>query len=115
MGRDALSIGANTFQFFTRNPRGGSAKALDQADIDAFSETGADNGFGPLAPAHAPTRSTCSADEDAAFRARDHAGLTCSAWWIPGNLYNFHPGSVDRAEDAGIALIVAQLNAVLTP
>ena len=62
MGHDALSIGANTFQFFTRNPRGGKAKELDQADIDAFLALAAENGFGKLL-AHAPyTLNACSAD-----------------------------------------------------
>ena len=62
MGRDALSIGANTFQFFTRNPRGGKAKDLDQADIDAFLALARENGFGTLL-AHAPyTLNPCSAD-----------------------------------------------------
>ena len=53
MGRDALSIGANTFQFFTRNPRGGQAKAIDQADLDAFLALAAEHQFAPLL-AHAP-------------------------------------------------------------
>ena len=62
MGRDALAIGANTFQFFTRNPRGGKAKDLDQADIDAFLALARENGFGTLL-AHAPyTLNPCSAD-----------------------------------------------------
>jgi len=117
MGRDALSIGANTFQFFTRNPRGGSAKALDQADIDAFLKLASDNGFGPLL-AHAPyTLNPCSADEDTRrFALETMLDDLQRMERIPGNLYNFHPGShVGQGEDAGIALIVAQLNAVLTP
>ena len=117
MGRDALSIGANTFQFFTRNPRGGSAKALDQADIDAFLKLAADNGFGPLL-AHAPyTLNPCSADENTRrFALETMLDDLQRMERIPGNLYNFHPGShVGQGEDAGIALIVAQLNAVLTP
>lgn len=117
MGRDALSIGANTFQFFTRNPRGGQAKAIDQADLDAFLALAAEHQFVQLL-AHAPyTLNPCSADENTrrfALEAMqdDLVRMEC----LPGNLYNFHPGShVGQGEDAGIALIVAQLNAVLTP
>ena len=117
MGRDALSIGANTFQFFTRNPRGGAAKALDQADIDAFLALAAENGFGKLL-AHAPyTLNPCSAEA----RTRNFALETMlddlnRMECLPGNLYNFHPGShVGQGEDAGIALIIEQLNVVLTP
>ena len=116
MGRDALSIGANTFQFFTRNPRGGAAKALDQADIDAFCALATENGFGKLL-AHAPyTLNPCSADA----KTRNFALETMlddlnRMEYLPGNLYNFHPGShVGQGEDAGIALIIEQLNAVLT-
>ena len=116
MGRDALSIGANTFQFFTRNPRGGKAKELDQADIDAFLKLAKENNFGPLL-AHAPyTMNPCSADESTRRFALEamQDDLQRMAR-IPGNLYNFHPGShVGQGEDAGIALIVAQLNTVLT-
>ena len=117
MGRDALSIGANTFQFFTRNPRGGQAKAIDQADLDAFLALAAEHQFVQLL-AHAPyTLNPCSADENTrrfALEAMqdDLVRMEC----LPGNLYNFHPGShVGQGEDAGIELIVAQLNAVLTP
>ena len=116
MGRDALSIGANTFQFFTRNPRGGAAKTLDQADIDAFLALAAENGFGKLL-AHAPyTLNPCSADA----KTRNFALETMlddlnRMEYLPGNLYNFHPGiHVGQGEDAGIALIIEQLNTVLT-
>lgn len=117
MGRDALSIGANTFQFFTRNPRGGQAKAIDQADLDAFLAFAAEHRFVQLL-AHAPyTLNPCSADE----KTRNFALETMQddltrMERLPGNLYNFHPGShVGQGEDAGIEMIVAQLNAVLTP
>ena len=117
MGRDALSIGANTFQFFTRNPRGGQAKAIDQDDLDAFISFAAEHRFVQLL-AHAPyTLNPCSADE----KTRQFALATMQddlarMERLPGNLYNFHPGShVGQGEDAGIELIVAQLNAVLTP
>ena len=117
MGRDALSIGANVFQFFTRNPRGGQAKAIDQADLDAFLALAAEHRFAPLL-AHAPyTLNPCSADENTRrFALETMQDDLVRMERLPGNLYNFHPGShVGQGEDAGIALIVAQLNAVLTP
>lgn len=117
MGRDALSIGANTFQFFTRNPRGGQAKAIDQADLDAFLALAAEHQFVQLL-AHAPyTLNPCSADENTRrFALETMQDDLVRMERLPGNLYNFHPGShVGQGEDAGIALIVAQLNAVLTP
>ena len=117
MGRDALAIGANTFQFFTRNPRGGAAKAIDRADLDEFLALAREHRFAPLL-AHAPyTLNACSADEKIrrfalAMMADDLARMEL----LPGNLYNFHPGShVGQGERAGIALIVDQLNALLTP
>ena len=117
MGRDALSIGANTFQFFTRNPRGGKAKDLDQADIDAFLALATDNSFGKLL-AHAPyTLNPCSAEEKTRHFALEMMQDDLQRMdHLPGNLYNFHPGShVGQGEDVGIALIVEQLNTVLTP
>lgn len=117
MGRDALSIGANTFQFFTRNPRGGKAKDLDPADIDAFLALAAEHGFGKLL-AHAPyTLNPCSADaQTRGFALEMMRDDLARMEQVPGNLYNFHPGShVGQGEEAGIALIVAQLNEVLTP
>ena len=117
MGRDALAIGANTFQFFTRNPRGGKAKDLDQGDIDAFLALAAENGFGTLL-AHAPyTLNPCSAEaQTRSFALEMMRDDLARMERVPGNLYNFHPGShVGQGEDVGIALIVAQLNAVLTP
>ena len=117
MGRDALSIGANTFQFFTRNPRGGQAKAIDQADLDALLALAAEHQFVQLL-AHAPyTLNPCSADENTRrFALEAMRDDLVRMERLPGNLYNFHPGShVGQGEDAGIELIVAQLNAVLTP
>ena len=117
MGRDALAIGANTFQFFTRNPRGGKAKDLDQADIDAFLALAAESGFGKLL-AHAPyTLNPCSADpKTRAFAQETMQDDLQRMEKLPGHLYNFHPGShVGQGEDVGIALIIEQLNTVLTP
>ena len=117
MGRDALSIGANTFQFFTRNPRGGQAKAIDQDDLDAFLAFAAEHSFVRLL-AHAPyTLNPCSADEKTRqFALETMQDDLVRMERLPGNLYNFHPGShVGQGEDAGIEMIIAQLNAVLTP
>ena len=117
MGRTALSIGANTFQFFTRNPRGGTAKALDQSDIDAFLEYSREHGIGIIL-AHAPyTLNACSKDE----KIREFAKNTMAddlrrMEAVPGNLYNFHPGShVGQGIVTGIEQISAQLNELLTP
>ena len=115
MGETALSIGANTFAFFTRNPRGGKAKDLDADDVAALRELMAQNDFGPLV-AHAPyTYNPCSAKE----RAREFA-LEAMAEdlqrleALPGNYYNFHPGAhVGQGADAGIQMIVDTLCQVM--
>lgn len=117
MGRQAKSIGANTFQFFTRNPRGGKAKELDEADAAAFVAFARENGFGPIV-AHAPyTLNACSADESIRTFAREtFADDLRRLEYVPGNYYNFHPGShVGQGVDAGIGYIVEMLDAVLTP
>ncbi len=114
MGREALSIGANTCQFFTRNPRGGNAKAIDEKDVAAFL---AIEGIGQVL-AHAPyTLNGCSADPSVrAFATRTMADDLHRLEYIPGNLYNFHPGShVGQGTEAGIAYIAGMLNAVLWP
>ena len=116
MGRDALAIGANTFQFFTRNPRGGAAKAIDRADLDEFLQLAREQRFAPLL-AHAPyTLNACSADENVRRFAREMmADDLARMELLPGNYYNFHPGShVGQGDEAGIALIVDQLNALLS-
>ena len=116
MGRDALAIGANTFQFFTRNPRGGAAKAIDRADLDQFLQLARAHCFAPLL-AHAPyTLNACSADEKIRSFAREMMQDDLARMeQLPGNYYNFHPGShVGQGERAGIVLIVAQLNALLS-
>lgn len=117
MGRTALSIGANTFQFFTRNPRGSKAKAIDPADVAAFLALAAENGFGTLV-AHAPyTINPCSKDE----HTREFARITLAddlkrMEHLPGNVYNFHPGShTGQGMETGIAQIAETLNAILTP
>lgn len=115
MGQEAVSIGANTFQFFTRNPRGGAAKPLDEADIAAYRAFAAERGVGPVI-AHAPyTLNACAAEEGLRTFARDTMRDDLRRLsHLPGNFYNFHPGShVKQGTEAGIALIAEALNAVL--
>ena len=117
MGETALSIGATTFAFFTRNPRGGSAKAIDPADAAALVALMDANGFGPLV-AHAPyTMNLCSnKHETIDFARRAMAGDLERMELLPHNFYNFHPGShVGQGADEGIRLIVEGLNEVLVP
>ena len=117
MGRTALSIGANTFQFFTRNPRGSKAKAIDEQDIARFLELARNNGFGTLL-AHAPyTLNPCSADPGVArFAAQVLKEDLELMEHLPGNLYNFHPGChVGQGAEKGIELVAGQLNGVLSP
>ena len=117
MGKEALKIGANTFQFFTRNPRGGKAKDIDQKDIDAFLKLANDNNFGVLL-AHAPyTLNSCSADENTRKFAKEMmADDLIRMEYIPNNLYNFHPGShVKQGAEVGINYIVDLLNEVIKP
>lgn len=115
MGQEAVSIGANTFQFFTRNPRGGAAKPLDEEDVAAYRTFAAERGIGPVI-AHAPyTLNACAAEEGLRTFARDtmRDDLRRLAH-LPGNFYNFHPGShVKQGTETGIALIAETLNAVL--
>ena len=117
MGRTALSIGANTFQFFTRNPRGSKAKAIDPDDAAAFLALAQANGFGRLV-AHAPyTINPCSKTE----RTREFARMTLAddlkrMEYLPGNYYNFHPGShTEQGMEVGISQIAETLNAILKP
>lgn len=115
MGETAKSIGANTFQFFTRNPRGGSAKPIDENDTRAFLEFQKANNFGKIL-AHAPyTLNPCSDKKE----TRDFAFMVFKddlkrMEYTPGQLYNFHPGShVGQGIDTGIELICDILNRVL--
>lgn len=117
MGKTALSIGADTFQFFTRNPRGSKAKALDPADAAKLNALAEENHFSVLL-AHAPyTINPCSAAEETrefALQAMQDDLLRLEA--TPNNLYNFHPGShVGQGVETGIALIAETLNAILKP
>ncbi len=115
MAKEAISIRANTFQFFTRNPRGGSAKELDQKDITTFLEYSKENGI-EIILAHAPyTLNGCSADEKIRNFATSVMQDDISRLEkTPGALYNFHPGShVGQGVDAGIKYICDMLNVSL--
>ena len=117
MGKTALGIGANTFAFFTCNPRGGAAKAIDPADAAALRELLAANNFGTLV-AHAPyTLNPCSDKPHAREFAREcMADDLVRMEAVPGSYYNFHPGShVKQGVDVGIELIAGLLNEVLRP
>ena len=117
MGKTAVSIGANTFQFFTRNPRGGKAKDLDLADIEAFKEFAEANDIKQIL-AHAPyTMNACSADSGLRGFALEMMKDDLSRLeYLPGNCYNFHPGShVKQGVDIGIDYIAEMLNNVLAP
>ena len=117
MGKEALSIDANTFQFFTRNPRGSKAKAIDEDDIKGLLKIAEENQFAPLL-GHAPyTLNAGSADQ----RTRDFAlevllDDLVRMEHLPHNYYNFHPGShVGQGTDKGVDLIAEALNFILTP
>lgn len=117
MGKTALSIDANTFAFFTRNPRGGKAKALDPQDIEKLKELMHDNSFGTLV-AHAPyTLNPCSnKPETRQFALECMADDLVRMDSLPGNYYNFHPGShVKQGAEVGIELIADLLNQVIKP
>ena len=117
MGRRALGLDASTFAFFTRNPRGGNAKALDERDVAELRQIMEKNGFGQLV-AHAPyTMNLCSANpETVDFARRAMAGDLERLDSLPGNYYNFHPGShVKQGPERGIELICEGLNVVLVP
>ncbi len=117
MLKQAQEIGANTFQFFTRNPRGGSAKAIDQKDVDTFLELMKSENF-PVILAHAPyTLNCCSAKpETREFALNTFADDLMRMEYTPGQLYNFHPGShVGQGEEVGIEQIAEILNKVLFP
>lgn len=115
MGKTAVEIGANTFQFFTRNPRGGAVKPLDLEDMRAYVEFAGEHGIGPIL-AHAPyTLNACAKDEglrEFAKNVMEEDLIRLS--YIPGAMYNFHPGShVKQGSEAGIELIARHLNSIL--
>ena len=115
MAQTAVSIGANVFQFFTRNPRGGAAKPVDPADVEAFIAYAREHGIGPIL-AHAPyTLNAAGAEE----RVREFAEATIAddlkrLELTPGAMYNFHPGShVGQGAEAGIELVSSMLARIL--
>ena len=117
IGKQAIEINANTFQFFTRNPRGGAARKIEQADVDALKKLMAENGFSQIL-AHAPyTMNLCSAKSE----TREFAFNTLSddlqrMEYLPGNLYNFHPGShTGQGVETGIEQIISALNKAMFP
>ena len=115
MGKEAIKIGANTFQFFTRNPRGGAAKPIDEKDIEAYLEFAKENNIGQIL-AHAPyTLNGCSADEKIRiFATQTMKDDIRRMEYLPGNLYNFHPGShVKQGVEIGIEYIVEMLDKVM--
>lgn len=117
MAQDAASIDGNTFQFFTRNPRGGKAKAIDPADVAAFHEFAGAHGITTFL-AHAPyTMNPAAAKpETRAFAIELLTDDLMRMENTPGQLYNMHPGChVGQGAEAGIALIADALNQVLTP
>ena len=115
MAKEAMSIGGNTFQFFTRNPRGGKAKEVDPKDVESFLNISKENGFAKIL-AHAPyTINVCSADEGIRKFGKDTMKDDLEKLeFVPGNMYNFHPGShVGQGTDEGIRLIIEALNEIL--
>jgi apurinic endonuclease (APN1) len=117
MGKVALEIGANTFQFFARNPRGGTARALDEEDIAAYRDLADAHGFAPVL-AHAPyTLNACAAEERLRTFTRETMVDDLSRLeHLPGSMYNFHPGShVSQGAETGIGYIADLLNAILRP
>lgn len=115
MGKTALSIGADTFQFFTRNPRGGKAKAVKPEDAAALNALMQEHCFAPIL-AHAPyTMNPCAADAKLLeFAQMVMEGDLAMLEYVPGNMYNFHPGShVKQGAELGIEKIAALLNRVL--
>lgn len=116
MGKEALKINANTFQFFTRNPRGGKIKELNKEDIDKLLKIMQENNFAKIL-AHAPyTMNLCSDKEDIREFAKNMMKEDLERMeYLPGNMYNFHPGShVGQGVEKGIEYIVKALNEVLT-
>ena len=115
MGKEAVQIGANTFQFFTRNPRGSKAKEIDEKDVQAYHKFAEEHGISRIL-AHAPyTLNPCSKDA----HTREFALMTMEddlkrMAYVPGNCYNFHPGShVGQGAEEGIRLIADTLNQIL--
>lgn len=116
MGKQAIKLGADTFAFFTRNPRGGRAKEINPEDVERFLEISRERGFAKLV-AHAPyTLNACAAREEVRRFAREtFADDLRRMEYTPGQYYNFHPGShVGQGPEEGVRLIADMLNTCLT-
>ena len=116
MAKEIINIGGNTFQFFTRNPRGGKAKEVDLEDVKSFLSISESNNFAKIL-AHAPyTINVCSADESIRkFGIDTMKDDLKKLELVPNNMYNFHPGShVGQGVELGIELIIKALNEILT-
>ena len=117
IGKQALEIGANTFQFFTRNPRGGSARKIEQADVDSLKQLMSENSFSQIL-AHAPyTMNLCSAKpETRGFALNTLKDDLQRMEYLPDNLYNFHPGShTGQGVEKGTEQIISALNEAMFP
>ena len=117
MGKAALALDANTFAFFTRNPRGGKAKEIDEKDVEKFLNFAKEHEFGKIV-AHAPyTMNLCAAKEDVRSFSKEMLLDDLKRMeYTPNNYYNFHPGShVGQGAEKGIALIAEALNEALKP
>lgn len=117
MGKRIVGEKGNTFAFFTRNPRGGKAKEIEEKDVQAYLTLAKEHGFGKIV-AHAPyTLNACAAKENLREFARETMQDDMRRMeYTPGNYYNFHPGShVGQGAEAGIQKIAEILNEVLTP
>lgn len=115
IGKQALAIDANTFQFFTRNPRGGSARKIVQSDVDALKSIMKENNFAKIL-AHAPyTMNLCSAKaETREFALNTLTDDLRRMEYLPNNLYNFHPGShTGQGVEIGIQQITDALNTAM--
>ena len=116
MGRQMVKNGGNTFAFFTRNPRGGNAKAIDPADVAKFLELAREHEFGKIVAHATYTLNACAVKENLReFAKETFADDLKRMEFTPGNYYNFHPGShVGQGIEVGIQKIAEVLNAVLT-
>ena len=117
MGKAALALDANTFAFFTRNPRGGKAKEIDEKDVEKFLNFAKEHEFGKIV-AHAPyTMNLCAAKEEVRSFSKEMLLDDLKRMeYTPYNYYNFHPGAhVGQGAEKGIALIAEALNEALKP
>ena len=116
MGKKMSRFGGNTFAWFTRNPRGGKTKPLVPEDVDALQTHGRKNGFGPLVAHGSYTMNLCSAKEETRANGRDMLKQDLQRMeLLPGNFYNFHPGShTGLGTETGIGLIADALNDLLS-